>query len=189
MAAPVVLADANVLYPNQLRNLLMQLGLHGLLVLRWSDRIQDEWQQALRVNRPDLDPARIARSAALMDHALPRARVAGTVPIPANLQLPDPHDHHVVAAAIAGEARAILTFNLADFPDEALLPFDVAAVHPDLFLLSLLTVQPTAFCKAVAKAREQFTRPPFTLTDYLTALATHGLPRVALALQRHEDQF
>lgn len=37
MAAPVVFADANVLYSSALRDLLMQLALNGVVSLRWSE--------------------------------------------------------------------------------------------------------------------------------------------------------
>ena len=49
----------------------------------------------------------------------------------------DPKDRHVLAAAIQARAEVILTFNLKDFPDNALEPWGVKAQHPQDYLLTL----------------------------------------------------
>jgi hypothetical protein len=46
--------DANVLYPNPLRDLLISLGEAGLYAARWTEQINDEWVSNLKANRPDL---------------------------------------------------------------------------------------------------------------------------------------
>jgi PIN domain len=56
--------------------------------------------------------------------------------IPA-LDLPDPDDRHVLAAAIRGRADVIVTCNLADFQADQLAHYGIEARHPDDFLLSL----------------------------------------------------
>jgi hypothetical protein len=38
-----VLADANVLYSNDQRNILMTFGVEGVIRLRWTDEIEAEW--------------------------------------------------------------------------------------------------------------------------------------------------
>jgi hypothetical protein len=40
---PIVVYDANLLYPFHLRNLLVQLGVHHIVAPRWTDAIHDEW--------------------------------------------------------------------------------------------------------------------------------------------------
>ena len=47
------------------------------------------------------------------------------------LELPDPNDVHVLAAAIAGHADCIVTSNLKDFPASILMEFGIEAVDPD----------------------------------------------------------
>lgn len=48
-----------------------------------------------------------------------------------------PKDRHVLAAAVYARAEVLLTFNLRDFPDEALAPWGVQARHPQDYLLTL----------------------------------------------------
>lgn len=52
-----VVYDACVLYPAQLRDLLMRLALTDLYRARWSNQIHDEWINALLRNRSDLSRA------------------------------------------------------------------------------------------------------------------------------------
>src|SRR5258708_29548982 len=46
--------DASVLYPSELRNLLMHLALTGLFRAKWSAAVHEEWICALLRHRPDL---------------------------------------------------------------------------------------------------------------------------------------
>ena len=46
----------------------------------------------------------------------------------------DPKDWHVLACAIQARASLILTYNLSDFPDSALAPHGIRALHPTAFL-------------------------------------------------------
>jgi hypothetical protein len=55
----------------------------------------------------------------------------------ARLWLPDPADIHVLAAAIAGSADVIVTFNAADFPRATLVEEGFVRQDPDQFLLAL----------------------------------------------------
>ncbi|MFF5206315.1 hypothetical protein [Streptosporangium sp. NPDC000396] len=50
----VVLYDANVLYGNTLRDLLIRLAVTGRLQAKWTSRILDEMQRNLAANRPDI---------------------------------------------------------------------------------------------------------------------------------------
>ena len=179
MAAPVALADANVLYPAALRDLLVELGTRGVIRLHWSATIHDEWTRALGLTH---DPARIARTRALMDRALPDATVAGFEHLIATLTLPDPDDRHVLAAAIAAEARVIVTFNLTDFPADALAPHQITATHPDVFLTALLETAPEAVTEAVAAIHRRLTAPTLSTNDLLAVYARNGLDNFAAAL-------
>ena len=111
-ARPIVVYDANVLYPAQLRDLLMRLAVAGLVRAHWSDQIHEEWMENVLSNRPDLRQEQLERTRALMERALPSARIEGYEQHMASVSLPDPDDRHVVAAAIEIETEIIVTFNL-----------------------------------------------------------------------------
>lgn len=76
----IVLYDACVLYPSQLRDLLMHLASCDLFQARWTERIHDEWMRNLARKRPDIAPEKIARTRAAMVRALPHAMVEGFEP-------------------------------------------------------------------------------------------------------------
>lgn len=44
-------------------------------------------------------------------------------------------DRHVLAAAVAGHADAVVTENVKNFPAEATAPYGITVVHQDAFLL------------------------------------------------------
>jgi hypothetical protein len=100
------------------------------------------------------------------------------------LTLPDPDDRHVLAAAIRGGADAIVTFNLADFPADALSLLGVEAQHPDDFLATLLDLAPGAVCAAVKAQRESLRNPPKTAEELLETLQAQGLTQVVARLRQ-----
>lgn len=67
----------------------------------------------------------------------PKCLVSGYEARIPDLQLPDPNDRHVLAAAIEAGATVIVTFNLSDFPRFSLQPYGIRAVPPDTFLETL----------------------------------------------------
>jgi hypothetical protein len=55
--------DADVLYPNTLRDLLVRIAqLPNLVQARWTDQILDEMVRALQKNRPDISDEKLTRS-------------------------------------------------------------------------------------------------------------------------------
>lgn len=101
----VVVYDANVLYPATLRDGLIRVALTGLVQAKWTDEILDEVFRSLKTDRPDLEPAKLARTRMLMERAVRDCMVAGYKPLVDVLTLPDPDDRHVLAAAI--RARSV----------------------------------------------------------------------------------
>lgn len=179
-----VVYDACVLYPAPLRDLLMHLALSDLYRARWSDMIHDEWIRNVRSNRPDLDPARLERTRTRMNHAVRDCVVTGFEYLIPSMNLPDPDDQHVVAAAIHSGASLIVTFNLKDFPPEALKPYNLAAQHPDDFIVDLLDLHPTAVLEAAAHHRRSLKSPPKTADEYLDTLLAQGLTQSVAVMRQ-----
>ena len=171
----VVLYDACVLYPASLRDLLIRVARTGVVQAQWSERILDEVFLNLVRKRPDLDPNRLARSRGEMERALPDASVTGWESLAGGIVLPDPADGHVVAAAIAGNAQVVVTFNLVHFPADVLEPLGIEAKHPDDFLLDVLDLAPAAVAQALAEQASDLIDPPRTIQDVLRSLEKLGL--------------
>jgi predicted nucleic acid-binding protein len=139
----VALYDANVLYLSTLRDVLIRVGRAHLVRRKWSELILDETFRNLQANRPDLGEDRLRRTRALMNRALRDVLVTGHEHLIEALDLPDPDDRHVLAAAITAEAKVIVTKNLRDFPASTLAAHGLVADHPDNFLASLVTEHPS----------------------------------------------
>ncbi len=144
MASYTVILDACVLYPAPLRSYLMYLANTGLFRARWTDEIHDEWIRNLLKNNPDLDQVKVNRTKILMNKNVPDCLVVGYEPLIDGLTLPDVDDRHVVAAALKGQAEAIITFNLKDFPSSELNPLELSQIC--LSLSSLLPHKAPSYC-------------------------------------------
>jgi hypothetical protein len=101
-----------------------------------------------------------------------------------SINLPDPDDRHVVAAAIHSGASLIITFNLKDFPDEALKPYNLAAQHPDDFIVDLLDLHPAGVLEAAASHRRSLKSPPKTADEYLDTLLAQGLTQSVAVMRQ-----
>lgn len=175
--------DASVLYPAELRNLLMHLALTGLFRAKWSAAVHEEWIRALLRRRPDLSRGKLERTRILMDLHAPHALVTGFEDLIEGLHLPDPNDRHVLAAAIRGRADVIVTANLRHFPPDILRQFGIEPQHPDEFILCLLDVAPQLVVVAARDHRESLKNPRKTIEQYLDTLKTQGLTRTAASLR------
>ena len=175
--------DACVLYPAPLRDLLMELACTGLFRAVWTEDIHEEWIRNLSENRPDLDRARLRRTADRMSEAVEDCLVVGYESLAETLSLPDEGDRHVLAAAIVGRADVIVTANLHDFPAKALMPYRIEAQHPDVFIRHLLDLDDTAVGAARA-CRARLRNPPKGVDDYLDTLLRQGLPETVVFLRR-----
>ena len=167
--------DANVLYPAPIRDLFLRIAQSGLVFARWTEMIHDEWVRNLLENNPKLNPESIARTRRLMNEAVRDCLVTGYEGLIDTVDLPDPDDLHVLAAAIHADARAIITYNLKDFPAEALSRYGIESLHPDEFLSSLVATVPGSVCSVFKRQRESLRRPPYTAVELLEVFEGHGL--------------
>jgi predicted nucleic acid-binding protein len=187
VAQLIVLYDACVLYPAPLRDLLMHLALTDLFQAKWSDRIHEGWIRNVLVNRPDLSREQLARTRTLMDTHVQDALVENDDVLIDTLNLPDPDDRHVLAAAIVAKADLILTFNLRDFPAQVLQPYGIQARHPDRFISDLLSSDPDNICAAVQRHRASLRYPPKTITEYLEIMERQGLSQTVAKLSKYRE--
>lgn len=125
-----------------------------------------------------------------METAFPDALVTGWEPLVATVQLPDPDDRHVVAAAWAGRADVIVTDNLADFPPDA-LPAPLFRQSLDDFLLDSLDLYPAQAVTAVRAVARRTGRsgPAMTARDVAAYLQTHGTPAFGERLPTELDRL
>jgi len=187
MTRIVALLDANVLYPAPMRDLLIQLGTRETYAPRWTNEIHREWIDALLRTQPQRDPQRLELTRSAMDQAVRDALITDYAHLIPKLDLPDPDDRHVLAAAIHGGCSVIVTQNLADFPADALAPHGIERRHPDAFLVALLTADPDAVVTAVQIILDRLKHPPLTLDVYLDTLRKIGLAHIAHELDLRRD--
>ena len=174
MPRPVALLDANVMYPARLRDLLMRLAIVGLYQARWSEQILDECFDNLLEDRPDLAQEQLARTRQLMTTALPDASVAGYKDRIAGLDLPDPDDRHVLAAAMAAGASRLVTDNLDDFPAQR-MPEGLRVVSTDEFVLELARDDLDVVVDVIETQAAGLLNPPMTASELLDGLEAVGL--------------
>ncbi|MET8159556.1 hypothetical protein ABZT47_24570 [Sphaerisporangium sp. NPDC005289] len=96
---------------------------------------------------------------------------------------PDPDDLHHMAAAIAGRAQTLVTWNLADFPATTLGRYGLTVTDPDSYLCSLLAQSPHEVGAALARMAAGRRRPPMTAVDITHALERAGVPVFARRLR------
>jgi predicted nucleic acid-binding protein len=148
-----VVYDANVLYPNSLRDLLIRVAQADLVRAKWTDEILDETFRNLKIDRPGLDGAKLDRTRELMNRAIRDVLVTGYEPLIEVLDLPDADDRHVLAAAIKANAQVIVTDNTKDFPQINLSAWNVEAQGADDFMLSLIDLDRQASLRYEAEQR------------------------------------
>lgn len=187
MSHYTALLDANVLYPAPMRDVVMQLAVTDIFKAKWSEDVHREWIEALMRNQPHRDRAALERTRDLMNKATRDCLVTGYETLITSLDLPDPDDRHVLAAAIVGRCDVIVTQNLKDFPNDAIKPFGIEAQHPDDFLSNQLALAPGLFCSALRKVRARLQNPPYTAEDYLAILTQQGLVATAAELEQFSE--
>ena len=179
--------DVDVLYSAALRDLLLRLAAGGLFMPFWSEEIQNEWTRNVLQNCSDVTPEKLERTCQAMNTCFPKAIVREYEAIIPGLQLPDPDDRHVLAAAIHIKAKYIVTFNLDDFPQTILQTHGIEALSPDEFALRVIkgVDQYIAF-RVIKRYRSNLNRPPLTVDEHLAILELRHLTKTVAFLREHK---
>ncbi len=150
--------DANVLFTKLQCDALLSLADAGLYAAKWSAHIEREGKASRNAKYPgsEQDNTEKARQ---MCEAIPDCMVMGYEPFIECLELPDPDDRHVLAAAIVGHADAIVTNNIKDFPVEILAAHDIEVQTPDVVIVNQITLHQPAAVAALRQMRLRWNNP------------------------------
>jgi predicted nucleic acid-binding protein len=178
-----VLLDANVIANYSVLDLLLRLSEEPrLLAPRWSEEILQEAKRTYthKLRRP-WPPSLVDHMIGEASRIFPEAIVAGHERWIEQCWNAE-SDRHVLAAAIESGAKTIVTYNLRDFPEEALSPWAVRAVSPDELLCGLVARHPEL---VVLRLHEIAAARGKSFREVLATLAPHT-PKFAAALTRTE---
>jgi len=186
MAGPArftAVLDACVLYPVSVADALLSLAVAGLYAAKWTT-IEDEWIRNLESKRPELQ-GRLHRRRDDMRTAVPDWEVSATAcqRLAPDLELPDPGDAHVLAAALVGHADCIVTANLRDFPPATLATYGVEVLHPDDFIVAQIDLNELSALAAFRDMRARKRKPALDPEAFVQALERNGLVATASRLR------
>jgi hypothetical protein len=147
----------------------MRLALIDLYRARWSDQIHEEWITAVLRNRPDLSREQLERTRSLMNAHVRVALVNGHQSLIPAIEVTDPDDRHVLAAALSS--------------------CGIGACHPDLFLVDQLNLHAERVCKAMRQHRASLRNSPKTVEEVLATLEEQGLSRFSQAVRHYPAEL
>lgn len=179
MARFTVVLDACVLVPVVLADTLLRIAERELYLPLWTGRILGEARDAVSKVHPDVDQALVAGRFEQMESAFSESLVRGWQPLEQTVDLPDPNDRHVVAAALQRNADALVTMNLRDFPSAVLKQHSLEAIHPDDFLLDHLDLAPRIVLDVLRDQASHTRNPVLSTVDLLARLHRAGVPKFA----------
>ena len=188
------LVDACSLAGALTRNLLLTLAEAEFFRLRWSDRILNETESAIRdiLAKKEITDAesRAKKARASMEEAFEDAMVIDYEQfLSVGAELPDKDDAHVLAAALKTQTAILVTENLKDFPAEILTPLNLEARTADAFIADTIALDPGRAVAAIRKMRERFKKPEKTSAQLLLDMEAQGLYETAGILQPYVDSL
>lgn len=171
------LLDANVIFSEWTRWLLVALAEHHNATLYWTPHIESECYRNLvrlgRLHPQDADIERAELPARLNATLLPQAHE----PYLADVRQVDEKDRHVAASALALRHKVqqpvgLLTWNLRDFPRKPLLKLGLVRLCPDELCIELAKTKAETqaiLLHALELMQNSFAlRPPQNPTNYQT---------------------
>jgi predicted nucleic acid-binding protein len=166
-----VLLDTCVLLKSYLCDTLLSIAEEGTFRPLWSDHILEELRRNLikAGAKQEAVDHRLGQMAAYF----PDARVTGYEKLLGSMTN-HPKDRHVLAAAVAGRADALVTENLKDFPQESVAHLGVTVAGQDDFLAGLVELHPDEVLGALRRQSSRYRREPRSVAALLSVLAGPG---------------
>jgi PIN domain len=178
-----VIYDANVLYPNTLRNLLIPIAQQPHLVGQVHPRHPRRDVQGATEKPPRHHGRKSVPPVQADEQRGPGLPGGNHQPLIAALDLPDPDDRHVLAAAIAVNAQVIVTRNRKDFPAKTLAQWNIRPKSQDDFVRDVIDLDSQAVWACVQQIVDSRTKRPVTVDDVLGELQRDGLVASTAALR------
>ena len=169
--------DTNIIYPIEIRDLLFWFAHYELYTPKWSRHIFAEWIAVMR--RKGASEEEIAKRTEKANKAFPDALVKNYESLIDSLDLPDPKDRHVLAAAIKANANVIVTNNLKDFPEKILDSYGLSAQSADDFLTDLIDLNHDTAIEAFRRLVMNRRNPDLDEFQVLDAMRRNGLKQAA----------
>lgn len=180
-----IFLDANVLIPEYLRTVFLDMVEAGLFQPYWSPGVLEETRRNLI--DPDvygLEVAKVDRLLKCLDKGFPNALVQGSERYEAAFKgKTESKDQHVAAGALKvsrsvheGLPVLLVTHNAVDLPQWAFEGSPVLCVRPDTLLTEVAKTWPTETDGALRAMLRRLKNPKVTETDLLDYMVGSGCP-------------
>lgn len=169
--------DTNVIYPIEIRDTIFWFAYYDLFTIKWSKHIFDEWVDVMQ--RKGVAKEEIEKRLDFANQAFPDALVKNYEALIEKLELPDPKDRHVLAAAIKTNANVIVTLNQKHFPEERISKYGLRAITPDDFLTDIIDLNHNTAIEAFNKMVINRRNPALDEYELLDILRNRGLKQTA----------
>lgn len=180
-----VFVDTNVLFPYSVMELMLALTEDAIHEIVWSDALLDEWERVIVRQQRRSAASAAAITSAIREYfgegRVARAEYAHLVD---DMPSKDPDDRQHIAAALAGNAQVVVTWNRADFPAGPLAELGLRVLNPDIYLQELFAELPEEVTATAVRVADDRGRAALDLTDTLTKAGVPvfaGLLRARLA--------
>jgi predicted nucleic acid-binding protein len=169
--------DTCVIYPIDIRDILLWFAHFDLFRPKWSQTIFDELHKVM-IER-GMPPDKAIKQIERINTAFPDAMVNNYEELITTLSLPDQKDCHVLAAAIKSDANLIVTNNLKDFDNDYLAKFGLCAKNADDFITDTIDLNPKLAKEAFMTMVAHRTNPSLDEYQVLDILRNRGLTNAA----------
>ncbi|BCB82469.1 hypothetical protein GCM10022251_70100 [Phytohabitans flavus] len=183
-----VFVDTNVLFPFSVMDLMLALTEDAIHEVLWTDALLAEWERVIvREQRRTAESASRITSSIREFFADSRVGEDEYQALVAEMPANDLDDQQHMAAAVAGGANVIITWNRGDFPSEPLACRGIRVLDPDEYLCELIVELPREVVDTVVRMAAGKRRPPLSAHDLADSLAKAGVPNFTTRLTARLD--